>query len=108
MPIGQTSFKNITLRVAPAAAVGIARGSAVPARVLVLNNNNAGVTVAVGDSEQAVAGTEGVSSQAFLLPPLTSIVFILAPGQNLFAAPVGGAVAVISVTVSDAIPEVTI
>jgi hypothetical protein len=99
-----TSFQTFS---PPAAVTGqdaqpIARGTAVPVRVLV-RNAGANLIFLSGTAEDTIGSDGNPSSATYRLPAASTDVFVLAPGQTLYAAGagVGGT---ICVAVSEAIP----
>ena len=83
--------------------LAIAQGTRVPVRVLV---RNIGPTVLfLAGSSQDVVSPEGPSSKTYQLPPGLADVFVVSPGQKLFAigATPGGRACV---AISEALPLV--
>ena len=101
--MANSSFRRYTLPdlFAGGDPAPIARGTTKKVRVLV--RNNAGNPILVGetlmDLQQAGAGT-GDSTQTFEVPAGESEVFVLEPGQAMYASSLG-AEAIISVHVSE-------
>ena len=100
-----TLFNTVTVSGAGtprASAIGIARGTKVHVRVLV--RNVSAVQIFLGGDAQSTLTVDGPGSTTYQLDPDDSEVFVLAPGQTMYAigAAAGGAV---SVSVSDALPR---
>lgn len=105
MPTMQPTLFQTYVLPAPGAGVdplGIARApNDRPARALV--RNVGGAVAFLGGTRENVLGPSGPASSTFQLFPATSEVFVLAPGQTLYAVGAGVGTTV-SVSLSDAIP----
>lgn len=83
------------------AARSIAMAQKIPQRVMVRNPSET-LTVYLSHDPQGLQ-TFPIGNDSYVLPPGERDVFVLAPGQRLYVAAVGGDVAV-SVAVSDLFP----
>lgn len=102
-----TKFLRLTLP--PLALVPGGRVNAVctaprdiPVRLLILNLSGAQVFFAA--ASESLIGPDAPGNDVFELPPQREIIFVLAPGQALYGA-ANGAGALISISVSEALPE---
>jgi hypothetical protein len=97
-----TRFRTVAVRsiLAGQTPRGIARGTDVPVRALV--KNISGTNIFLAGASQDVGNPGGAGSASYALRPDESEVFVLAPGQVLYAGGngIGG---VVSVSESDAI-----
>ena len=81
----------------------VGQGTQVPMRVVV--RNTSATMVFVANASQDLVGPGGVGSSAYRIAPGDSEVFVVAPGQQLFAA-ANGVGAIAGVALSEALPLV--
>ena len=100
--MGGSTLRTYTLPALPNQANRIATATTVPVRVVL--RNDAAVPIFIANELETLTGDDAPGSTSWSMNPDDEEIFILAPGQPLFAIGAGEG-AILKVAISEALPQ---